>query len=98
METIKPKELTNLDPDIISFITLKNGKVIKLETSIHEVSNKEKRKNDLQSKLEIIHNNPLKISQKIIICFEGKQNDNNKLINPIILKNDFNKIYKIKKI
>ena len=95
METIKPKELMKFDPNIISFITLNNGKVIKLETSILEEPNKEKRKNDLQSKLEIIHNNPFKISKKIIINFEGKQNDNNKLINPIIFKNDFNKISKI---
>ena len=41
------------------------------------------------------HNIPLAISEKIIIYFEGKQNNNNKLINPIILKNDFNTISKI---
>ena len=96
MEIISPKEFPNLDTNIISFITLKNGKVIKLETSNLEEQDKEIKKVNLQSTLETIHDNPLKISKMIILCFEGKQNMNNKLNNNrIILKNDFNIISKI---
>lgn len=39
MEAINPKDLSRLDPDTISYVTLKNGNIIVLDTSVKEKKN-----------------------------------------------------------
>lgn len=91
METINPNELSKINPYIISFITLNNGKIIKLENSKLVEPNIEKK-----SKIESIQKTTYKISKKIIISFDGKDNIDKKLNNHIkSIKNDFNTVYKI---
>ena len=91
METINPNELSKLNPYIISFITLNNGKIIKLENSKLVEPNIEKK-----SKIESIQKTTFKISKKIIISFDGKDNIDKKLNNNLkSIKNDFNTSYKI---
>ena len=91
METINPNELSKINPYIISFITLNNGKIIKLENSKLVEPNIEKK-----SKIESIQKTTFKISKKIIIFFDEEDNIDKKLNNNLkSIKNDFNTSYKI---
>ena len=101
METIHPNNIQDLDTDVISFITLKNGNMIMVDDSAPEKPKKEKPKLDDNSKTEKIPQ-PLEVSNQQTISFIGKQNNNknlntlNDIINnnekKIVVKSDFNLI------
>ena len=102
METIHPNNIQDLDTDVISFITLKNGNMIMVDDSAPEKPKKEKSKLDNNSKNEKIPQ-PLEVSNELTISFKGKENNNNKnlstlndIINnnekKIVVKSDFNLI------
>jgi len=107
MKVMNPCDLSKLDPDTISFITLKDGNMIMLNPSVRPKPEIEKRKIDFESKLEKIKY-PFHISEKIIISFVNKKNIENNLKkvnnnnkndinnkNIVTIKNDFNTISKI---
>ena len=107
MKVINPCDLSKLDPDTISFITLKDGNMIMLDPSARAKPEIAKKKIDFESKLEQIKY-PFQISDKIIISFVNKKNIENNIKkvynnnkndinnkNIVILKNDFNTISKI---
>ena len=83
MEAINPKDLSRLDPDTISYVTLKNGNIIVLDTSVKEKKNE----ND---KIK-----SLKISEKMIISYNKFNKEKLNNINKIHKINDFNIVSKI---
>ena len=97
METINPKDLSRIDPNTISYITLTNGNMIVLDSSVSEKSIIEKDKNNYLSKIESFKKTPLKISEKIIISYKKNTFIRDKIhnINGIFTKNDFNIVSKI---
>ena len=88
METIKPSDLSKLDPDIISFISLKNGNMLMIDSTPSNNSNYGQNKNIGVCQEIFIQKYPLQISEKLIISFEKKETLNNN-------KNNFNKVSKI---
>ena len=84
METIKPSDLSKLDPDLISFISLKNGNMIVIDTS------SKNEKNKIGEYQKIFNKKNLKISEKIVFSF-NKEKETKKN------KNDFNIVSKIVK-
>ena len=83
MEAINPKDLSRLDPDTISYVTLKNGNIIVLDTSVKE------------KKIENDKIKSLKISEKIIISYNTFNKEKLNNINKIHKLNDFNIVSKI---
>ena len=88
METIKPSDLSKLDPDIISFISLKNGNMLMIDNTSSYNSNYGENKGFGVCQKNFIQKYPLQISEKLIISFETKETLNNN-------KNNFNKVSKI---
>ena len=101
METINPKNFIDIDPYIVSFITLKNGNMIMLDELAPIKPNKIKQsseveKNSNNQKKEIFQKNfELFLSEQFNLFFKGNQ----KKLEPItiIKKNDFNMISSITK-
>lgn len=108
MDAINPNDIAKLNKGEISFVTLKNGKMVKVDESTPEkyISNEI---NDGKKNYNNILNNDkntqkFSISKKITYLFEGNDINNNlnlgknSFINqPKILKNDFNLISFISK-
>ena len=110
MDTINPNDISKLDRDAISFITLKNGKTMMVDESAPEKNNSNVSRNNTNINL---NNN--KISKKLVISkkityslhdIENKNNlnfqninlrYNNEINNKRIIKNDFNLISYISK-
>ena len=110
MEAINPNDISKLDKDNISYITLKNGKMMLVDESAPEKYNSNKSKNNINNNQN--NNKRTKkfvISKKIIYSFHGFENKNNlnfqninlrynnKIDNNRIIKNDFNLISYISK-
>ena len=107
MEAINPNDISKLDADTISFITLKDGNVIMIDESAPEkfisnnpnkITNSSQKNNSSQK---------LTVSKRLTFSYEGKNipNINNERINSRyhdineekIIKNDFNLISTIDK-
>ena len=107
MDAINPNDISKLDRDAISFITLKNGKMIMVDESAPEkyISNELNTTNNLNNKIS----KQLMISKKITYLLHDNENKNNlnfqninlryndKINNNRIIKNDFNLISNITK-
>ena len=107
MDAINPNDISKLDRDAISFITLKNGKMIMVDESAPEkyTSNELNTTNNLNNKIS----KQLMISKKITYSLHDIENKNNlnfqninlryndKINNNRIIKNDFNLISNITK-
>jgi hypothetical protein len=106
METINPNDITEVDKNSISLITLKNGNMIMIDDSVPEKPKTEKKQiNDEQTKSEK-KPQPLSISQHLTCSFEGKEQPINKNLEKIsekivekkiIVKSDFNSLSKVSK-
>ena len=106
METINPNDITEVDKNSISLITLKNGNMIMIDDSVPEKPKTEKKlTNNEQPKIEK-KPQPLSISQHLTCSFEGKEQPINKNLEKInekivekkiIVKSDFNSLSKISK-
>ena len=106
METINPNDITEVDKNSISLITLKNGNMIMIDDSVPEKPKKEKKQiKDEQPKSEK-KPQPLSISQQLTCSFEGKEQPINKNLEKIsekivekkiIVKSDFNSLSKVSK-
>jgi hypothetical protein len=106
METINPNDITEVDKNSISLITLKNGNMIMIDDSVPEKPKTEKKQiNDEQPKSEK-KPQPLSISKHLTCSFKGKEQPIKK--NPekisekivekkIIVKSDFNSLSKVSK-
>ena len=100
METVNPKNFIDIDPNLVSFITLKDGNMIMIDESTPAKPNKtklfaEEDNNKIESLSKKIFPE-LYLSEQINFSFLG----NNKLeeeSNTIIKKNDFNLISNISK-
>ena len=95
METLNPNDIGKLDFNTFSFITLKNGDMIMIDSSAPEKYKSEKQKynNDLIQKNQIRNN--LSVSKQFTFTFKGKNifNKNiDKSNKQIILKSDFNSV------
>ena len=99
METINPKNFIDIDPTIVSFITLKNGNMIVIDESTPAKSNKEKKKFEEEEEKNNNENidKPkqieLTLSEQINLSFIG--NEKKIEATTIIKKNDFNLISSI---
>ena len=97
MSVINPTDLSKIDPDTISYITLKNGNTIILDTSSQTKPIIQKKIINFDSILKSMKN-PLRISEKINIAFYGKNNNdnnnNNNNIREFIKNNQNNTNYK----
>ena len=83
METINPNDITEVDKNSISLITLKNGNMIMIDDSVPEKPKTEKKQiNDEQPKSEK-KPQPLSISQHLTCSFEGKEQPINKNLEKI---------------
>ena len=101
---IHPKDVGLLDPETISFITLKNGNMIMVDNTAPMKPIIERKKIDFEQSVK----NSLKISEKLSISYNKEENKNkiNKkynqnnekyLKNKKFEKNDWNKVYQIEK-
>jgi hypothetical protein len=103
MEMIHPKDVGLLDPETISFITLKNGNMIMVDNTAPMKPIIERKKIDFEQRVK----NSLKISEKLSISYNKEENKNkiNKKYNQNnenyfkkkFEKNDWNKVYQIEK-
>ena len=104
MEMIHPKDVGLLDPETISFITLKNGNMIMVDNTAPIKPIIERKKIDFEQSVK----NSLKISEKLSISYNKEENKNkinkkynqnneNYLKNKKFEKNDWNKVYQIEK-
>lgn len=100
---IHPKDVGLLDPETISFITLKNGNMIMVDNTAPIKPIIERKKIDFEQSVK----NSLKISEKLSISYNKEENKNkiNKKYNQNnenyfkkkFEKNDWNKVYQIEK-
>ena len=109
MDAINPNDISKLDRDTISFITLKDGKMIMVDESAPEKYNSNESKNNNNINLNNNKSKKLVISKKITYSFYDNENKNNlnfqnvnlrygnKINNNRIIKNDFNLISNITK-
>ena len=110
MDSINPNDISKLDKDTISYITLKNGKMMLVDESAPEKYNSNESKNNISNNLNNKkRTKKLVISKKITYSFHGFENKNNlnfqninlrynnKIDNNRIIKNDFNLISYISK-
>ena len=107
---MNPKDLSDLDPHFISFVTLKNGNMILLDDTAPLKKNMEKKKLNFKQAIETSHKIPLKISDNFTFSYDKDESMTNKFINnkykniqnntnsyKLILKNDFNIVSHIEK-
>ena len=110
MDAINPNDISKLDKDTISYITLKNGKIMLVDESAPEKYDSNESKNNINyNQKNNKRTKKLVISKKIIYSFHGFENKNNlnfqninlrynnKIDNNRIIKNDFNLISYISK-
>ena len=95
METVNPKNFIDIDPNLVSFITLKNGNMIMIDESTPAMPNKMKlftEEENNRKSLDKPKIPELTLSQQINFSFEG----NNKTKEDTTLKkNNFNLISNI---
>ena len=95
METINPKDVSKLDFDSISFITLKNGDMIMIDGSFPEKYKSELPKNDNHRNKKEKNSFKLEVTKQLSFSFKGKKQFNNvidKGNKKILIKSDFNRI------
>jgi hypothetical protein len=95
METINPKDVSKLDFDSISFITLKNGDMIMIDRSVPEKYKSELPKNDNHRNKKEKNSFKLEVTKQLSFSFKGKKQFNNiidKGNKKILIKSDFNRI------
>ena len=95
METINPKDVSKLDFDSISFITLKNGDMIMIDSSVPEKYKSELPKYDNHRNKKEKNTLKLEVTKQLSFTFKGKKQFNNiidKTNKKILIKSDFNKI------
>ena len=105
MESIHPNDIPTINIETISFITLKNGKMLMVDTSVPE-----KPKSKIQQNKKYINSNLFLISEHLTITYKSvkqkkrksrKSNndeDDNSNIKKVIVKTDFNFVSHIDKI
>ena len=99
MESVNPKNFIDIDPSIVSFITLKDGNMIMIDESTPAKPNKTKLFSETNNKSETLNTQKkaeLIQSEQINFSFIG----NNKIGEPVIInkRTDFNLISNISKI
>ena len=95
METINPKDVSKLDFDSISFITLKNGDMIMIDGSVPEKYKSELPKYDNHRNKKEKNSIKLEVTKQLSFAFKGKKQFNNiidKGNKKILIKSDFNRI------
>jgi len=95
METINPKDVSKLDFDSISFITLKNGDMIMIDGSVPEKYKSELSKYDNHRNKKDKNSIKLEVTKQLSFTFKGKKQFNNiidKANKKILIKSDFNRI------
>ena len=95
METINPKDVSKLDFDSISFITLKNGDMIMIDGSVPEKYKSELPKYDNRRNKKEKNSIKLEVTKQLSFTFKGKKQFNNiidKANKKILIKSDFNRI------
>ena len=95
METINPKDVSKLDFDSISFITLKNGDMIMIDGSVPEKYKSELPKYDNHRNKKDKNSIKLEVTKQLSFTFKGKKQFNNiidKANKKILIKSDFNRI------
>lgn len=106
METINPNDITEVDKNSISLITLKNGNMIMIDDSVPEKQKTEKKQTQNEQLESAKKPLSLSISQQLTYSFEGKEQPINKNLEKltekivekkIIIKSDFNSLSKISK-
>ena len=99
MESVNPKNFIDIDPSIVSFVTLKDGNMIMVDDSTPAKPNKVKlfsneEKNNL-APLNKEKTQELSLSEQINFSFIGSGSLKNEEYKTIIKKNDFNLISSI---
>ena len=102
MESINPNDINELDTGTISYITLKNGNMVMVDDSVPEKLKKEKNVKSIENSKNLAVNQPLTVSEKIIVSFkEEEKNFDIKMDietgNKKSEKNNFNLISKVSK-
>lgn len=102
MESINPNDINELDTGTISYITLKNGNMVMVDDSVPEKLKKEKNIKSIENSKNLAVNQPLTVSEKIIVSFkEEEKNFDIKMDietgNKKSEKNNFNLISKVSK-
>ena len=95
METINSKDVSKLDFDSISFITLKNGDMIMIDGSVPEKYKSELSKYDNHRNKKDKNSIKLEVTKQLSFTFKGKKQFNNiidKANKKILIKSDFNRI------
>ena len=99
MESVNPKNFIDIDPSIVSFVTLKDGNMIMVDDStpakpnkVKLFSNEEKNNLEPQNKEKT---QELSLSEQINFSFIGSGSLKNEEYKTIIKKNDFNLISSI---
>ena len=95
METLNPKDVSKLDFDSISFITLKNGDMIMIDGAAPEKYKSELPKYDSNKNKKENKFLKLEVTKQLNFAYRGKKQFNNtidKVNKKILIKNDFNLI------
>ena len=95
METLNPKDVSKLDYDSISFITLKNGDMIMIDGAAPEKYKSESPKYDSNNTKKRNNILNLEVTKQLSFTYKGKKQLNNtkdKANKKILMKSDFNLI------
>lgn len=105
METIHPNDISDVDKDSISLITLKNGNMIMIDDSVPEKPKTEKKQTNTEIPKKVSKPQTLSVSNHLTVSFDGKGNINDKNLNKfnsknikekkIFVKSDFNLLSKV---
>ena len=101
METVNPKNFIDIDPLLVSFITLKDGNMIMIDETVPAKPNKlrlfqEEEKNNFEPKNKMKNwSQELSLSEQLNLNFIGSQKKKEPIT--IIKKSDFNSISSISK-
>ena len=95
METLNPKDVSKLDFESISFITLKNGDMIMIDGAAPEKYKSESPKYDSNNTKKRNNILKLEVTKQLSFTYKGKKQLNNtkdKANKKILMKSDFNLI------
>ena len=97
MEALNPNDISNLDFDTISFITLKNGDMIVIDSSVPQKYKSDSHKYNYNCDFtkNRATKQKLSVSKQLNFFYKGRKYFNNN--NKIIIKNDFNLVSKLSK-
>ena len=87
METIHPNDISDVDKDSISLITLKNGNMIMIDDSVPEKPKTEKKQTNTEIPKKVSKPQTLSVSNHLTVSFDGKGNINDKNLNKFNSKN-----------